>query len=118
MRLSDTMFVVAMSLIVAIFSYSWGFKNATRRDDGVPVCRMPDVRDPALIDAVVWQEMPKLAWQKSDGSPCDGYVGECSLLEAGSVSVTVKDSRITDAGVYDVDYDWSSMCACRVVREP
>lgn len=61
----------------------------------------------------VWQEMPKMAWQKSDGSTCDiGYSGECSLLEAGSVTVSV--NGYNDAG--QADYDWSSMCACRVVR--
>lgn len=67
---------------------------------------------------IVWQEMPKMAWQKSDGSPCDaGYIVECSLLEAGSMTVTVKESHVTDAGVYESEYDWSSLCACRVVRK-
>lgn len=108
MRVADAVFIVFIGVLVAFYIFCAGAEYGQKHAQQPPVVQLCDESQPRKI---IWQEMPKLAWQKSDGSQCDvGYVGECSLLEAGSVSVTMKDSG--------VDYDWSSMCACRVVREP
>jgi hypothetical protein len=54
---------------------------------------------------------PEYRWQGFDGKPCKiGYIGECSYLEAGSVSIGYKDNDFKCADV-------ESICVCTRARE-